>query len=112
MFAYPSVSPILDVDTPEIAYKVAFLQAINPLESKDSTYRLAVMDRDGSNHRVIFPGEGQPGLDPVLPGPVWSPSGERIALIYRGNLWVVDVQTGIGQQLTNDGQARLIDWSS
>ncbi|MGD8552828.1 MAG: G5 domain-containing protein [Anaerolineales bacterium] len=112
MFAYPSVSPILDVDTPEIAYKIAYLQAINPLESKDSAYRLAVMDRDGSNHRVLFPAPGEPGLEPVLPGPVWSPSGERIALIYRGDLWVVDVESGVGQQLTNDGQARLIDWSS
>jgi hypothetical protein len=112
MFAYPSVSPILDVDTPEIAYKVAFLQAINPLESKDSAYRLVVMDRDGSNRQELFPTAGEPGLEPVLPGPVWSPSGGRIALIYRGDLWVVDVETGLGQQLTNDGQARLIDWSS
>lgn len=112
MFAYPSVSPILDVDTPEIAYHVAFLQAINPLESKDSAYRLVVMDRDGSNRRELFPSPGEPGLEPVLPGPVWSPSGERIAVIYRGDLWVVDVETGVGQQLTNDGQARIIDWSS
>jgi hypothetical protein len=111
MFAYPSVSPILDVETPEIAFKIAFLQAINPLESRDSSYRLAIMDRDGSNQRVIFPAQGEPGLDPVLPGPVWSPSGDRIAVIYRGDLWVVDEETGVGQQLTNDGQAKLIDWS-
>jgi hypothetical protein len=112
MFAYPTVSPILEVNTPEIAYKVAFLQAINPLESKSSTYRLTVMDRDGSNLRQLFPAPGEPGLDPVLPGPVWSPDGARIAVIYRGDLWVVDVDTGVGQQLTNDGQANLIDWSS
>ena len=112
MFAYPSTSPILDVDTPEIAYQIAFLQAINPIESKDSAYRLVVMDRDGSNRRNLFPAIGEPGLNPVLPGPVWSPSGERIAVIYRGDLWIVDVETGVGQQLTNDGQARLLDWSS
>ncbi|MDF1499498.1 MAG: G5 domain-containing protein [Anaerolineales bacterium] len=112
MFAYPSVSPILDVDTPEIAYKVAFFQAINPLESKNSSYRLVVIDRDGSNRRVLFPPEGEPGLDPALPGPVWSPAGDRIAVIYRNDLWVIDIQTGVGQQLTNDGQAILIDWSS
>lgn len=111
MFAYPSVSPILDVDTPEIAYKIAYLQAINPLESKSSSYRLVVMDRDGSNRRELFPVPGEPGLEPALPGPVWSPTGERIAVIYRNDLWVIDVQTGIGQQLTNDGQAILLDWS-
>ena len=110
MFAYPSVSQIISSDTVEISYHVAFLQAITPLESQESTYRLAVMDRDGSNLRYLFPPSGDPGLEPSLSGPVWSPTGDRIAVIYRGDLWLVDVSTGTGQQLTADGQAQIMDW--
>jgi hypothetical protein len=111
MFAYPTVSQVLSSHTAEISYRVAFLQAITPLESQESTYRLAVMDRDGSNLQYLFPPSGDPGLEPTLPGPVWSPAGDRIAVVYRGDLWIVDVVTGIGQQLTADGQTQIIDWA-
>jgi len=111
MFAYPTVSHVLSSHTAEISYRVAFLQAITPLESQESTYRVAVMDRDGSNLRYLFPLSGDPGLEPSLPGPVWSPGGERIAVIYRGDLWIVDFDTGIGQQLTADGQTQTMDWA-
>jgi hypothetical protein len=109
MFAYPSVSPPVEQPEGEIAYTVAFLQALSPLESQESTYRLTVMDRDGSNRRSLFPPEGEPGLEPR---PVaWSPGADRIALIYRGDLWVVDVESGLGNRLTSDGQAEAYDWS-
>jgi hypothetical protein len=108
LFAYPNVSPILEGSSAEIAYRVAFLQAITPLKSVDSSYRLGVMDRDGSNLRILFPAEGEPGLAPETPA--WSPDGERIAVLYRGDLWVVDVDTGLGQPLTSDGQTQSFDW--
>ena len=111
MFAYPTVSQILSSNTAEISYRVAFLQAITPLESQESTYRLAVMDRDGSNLRYLFPPTGDPGLEPYLPGPIWSPGGDRIAIIHKGNLWIVEVETGTGQQLTADGQTQIMDWA-
>jgi hypothetical protein len=111
MFAYPTVSQVLNSHTAEISYRVAFLQAITPLESQESTYRLAVMDRDGSNLRYVFPPSGDPGLEPSLPGPVWSPGGDRIAVIHRGNLWIVDVKTETGQQLTADSQTQIMDWA-
>ena len=110
LFAYPSVSPIIDVITIEISYQVAFLQAITPLESQESNYRLVVMDRDGSNLRVLFPPLGEQGLAPSEPA--WSPSGDRIAVLYRGDIWIVDVESGLGQPLTADGQAMSYDWSS
>jgi hypothetical protein len=110
LFAYPSVSPIFNVSTIEISYRVAFLQAIAPLESQDSNYRLAIMDRDGSNLHTLFPPPGEPGLAPSEP--VWSPSGDRIAVLYRGDIWIVDVESGLGQPLTADGQAMSYDWSS
>jgi hypothetical protein len=109
LFAYPRVSPMLDVSTVEIAYRVAYLQALTPLESVDSSYRLGVMDRDGSNARLLFPAEGEGGLEPIPPS--WSPDGARVAVLYRGDLWIVDVETGLGQPLTTDGQTQAFDWS-
>ncbi len=110
LFAYPTASPIKDVNTIEISYQVAFLQAITPLESQESNYRLVVMDRDASNLQVLFPPAGEPGLEPIQPA--WSPQGDRIAVMYRGDIWVIDVVSGLGQALTTDGQAISYDWSS
>jgi Tol biopolymer transport system component len=75
----------------------------------DSSYRLGVMDRDGSNARLLFPAEGEGGLEPIPPS--WSPDGARLAVLYRGDLWIVDVETGLGQPLTTDGQTQAFDWS-
>jgi Tol biopolymer transport system component len=87
---------------------VAFLQALRPLESDRSKYRLMVTDRDGSNLQAVFPSEGEQGLDQQQIR--WSPDGAQIALIYQGNLWIVDLAAGLGQQLTSDGLVTAIDW--
>lgn len=108
MFAYPLVSPLVEKPGGEVAYQIAFLQAISPLDSESSNYRLMVMDRDGSNVRTLFPPAGEPGLEPHPPA--WSPDAGQIAVLYRGDLWVVDVDTGIGQPLTSDGQTITFDW--
>jgi Tol biopolymer transport system component len=111
MFAYPSVSPSQIHPSGEISNQVAFLQAIAPLASESSSYRLMVMDRDGSNLRSLFPEAGQPGIaQGELAPPVWSPDGNRVALVYRGDVWIIDVATGAGQQLTGDGLATTLDW--
>jgi hypothetical protein len=108
MFAYPSVSPAQQLPSGEIAYRLAFLQALTPLESQTSTYQLVVMDRDGSNRTTLFPASGEVGLtaQPL----VWSPNASRLGLIYRGDLWIVDASTGVGQRLTGDGQTVAVDW--
>ncbi len=108
MFSQPVVSPTFSLPSGEVAYLIAFLQALSPLESADSRYRLFVMDRDGSNVRGLFPPEGEAGLEPQAV--VWSPDAARIALVYRGDLWVVDAATGSGQPLTGDGQTTWVDW--
>ncbi|MGH2606770.1 MAG: TolB family protein, partial [Anaerolineales bacterium] len=108
MFAAPSVSPTEDLPSGESAYTLAFLQALAPLESEESGYSLTVMDRDGSNRRRLFPPEGEPGLEAQQP--VWAPSGDRLAVIHRGDLWVVDMTTGLGQRLTGDGLTTVCDW--
>lgn len=115
MFAHPLVSPVRETAYGDRAYQVAYLQALSPTQSRSSGYRLWVMDRDGSNRLALFPPEGAQGLDPHRF--TWSPLDEEaeqtalfIALIYQGNLWLVDVQSGQAQQLTGDGLTNAIDW--
>ncbi|MBN2084781.1 MAG: G5 domain-containing protein [Anaerolineales bacterium] len=110
MFAYPAPGPLID-RTYEQGYNVAFLEAARPLESDRSKYHLVISDRDGSNARPVFPPEGEPGLTPGEAGEAeWSPDGKQIALIYEGNLWIIDLATGESRQLTGDGQVTMIDW--
>ncbi|MFH1906903.1 MAG: G5 domain-containing protein [Chloroflexota bacterium] len=112
MFAHPAVSS-LRIDGEEKAYRVAYLEAIFPTQSETSRYRLVVMDRDGSNRQRLFPGQGLTGLDPQTP--VWAPEavaggGDFLAILYQGNLWLVDVASGQAQQITGDGLTDKIDW--
>ncbi len=113
MFAYPSASPFQS-SSREKQYQVAYLQAIFPEQSETSRYRVVVMDRDGSNRRTIFPSNDAPGLEPQTP--VWAPdpiegqSGDFIAVIYQGNLWLVDSGNGQAYQVTGDGLVTRIDW--
>jgi hypothetical protein len=112
MWAYPAVSP-LRMNGSEKAYRVAFLEAIFPAQSETSRYRLVVMDRDGSNRQRLFPGQGLTGLEPQTP--VWAPEvipgeGDFLAILYQGNLWLVDVGSGQAQQVTGDGLIGKIDW--
>jgi len=109
MFSYPSASPLL----PDKSFHLAFLQAIFPEQSDSGRYRLVVMDRDGSNRQVIFPPEGLPGLEPQQV--VWSrqpfpKGGHWIALVYQGNLWLINPDTQEIQQVTGDGLIKRIDW--
>jgi Tol biopolymer transport system component len=113
MFAYPAVSP-LQSSARERQYQVAFLQAIFPEQSETSRYRVEVMDRDGSNRRTIFPANDAPGLEPQTP--VWAPdviegqSGDFVAVVYQGNLWLVDSGNNQAYQVTGDGLVTRIDW--
>jgi len=110
MFAEPVVSPPRLLPNGEVDHQVAFLQALTPLESESSRYRLGVIDRDGSNVLWLFPAEGEPGLQPHRVA--WSPDGERLAVIYQGDLWVVDVASAQAHRLTSDGQVTAMDWSA
>ena len=114
MFAYPSASPIVVQESGELAYQLAYLQAVFPNQSESSRYRLVIMDRDGSNRRLLFPAEGEPGLQPQQV--FWAPermpdsSGFWIAFLYNGNLFLVDTATGEAFQLTGDGLIDRLDW--
>jgi hypothetical protein len=109
MFAYPEPSPMLA----DKRYQVGFLQAIFPEQSETGRYRLVLMDRDGSNRRLVFPPEGSQGLDPqkIAWGPKPSDdSSLSLALIYQGNLWLVNTDTNQAQQITGDGSISRLDW--
>ena len=113
MFAYPSASALRPIGK-EKSYQIAFLQAVFPEQSETSRYRVVVMDRDGSNQRIIFPPSDAPGLEPQAS--VWAPAplegqvGDFIALSYQGNLWLVDSGSGGAFQVTGDGLISRLDW--
>ena len=113
MFAYPSASPVR-LSGKERSYQVAYLQAIFPEQSESSRYRVFVMDRDGSNRRAIFPPTDAAGLEPQTP--VWAPqpvegqAGDFLAVVYQGNLWLIDSGSGQSFQVTNDGMLVKVDW--
>jgi hypothetical protein len=115
MFSYPVPSPSQELPSGELAHQVAFLEAVFPSQSETSRYNLIVMDRDGSNKRVLFPFEGAEGLEPQEV--VWSPAGLKeagnlsIALVYENNLWIVDSASGETWQITGDGLTSRIDWN-
>jgi Tol biopolymer transport system component len=121
MFSYPEPSPMIeksilvgDEFKVESYYQIAYLQAIFPTQSDSSAYRLAVMDRDGSNRKELFPEAGASGLDPQRV--VWSPSSIdiqsslMIAVVYQGNIWFINPIDGQARQVTGDGMTVRIDW--
>ena len=114
MFAYPLTSPLQEVTGGDVDYQIAYLQAINPEKSQESRYRLVVMDRDGSNRRSLFPAQDVGGLEPQTPAwapePIAGQAGDLIAVVYQGNLWLVDSGGGQSYQVTGDGLVTRLDW--
>lgn len=109
MWSMAQFAPPPEIEGETLEGPLAYLEAVEPLDSVVSRYRLVVMDRDGSNRRVLYPGEDQPGLKPNVFA--WSPDGRQIALIYQGNLYLIDVVTGLTQQLTGDGLSHSPRWT-
>jgi hypothetical protein len=117
MFSFPITSPALEEENGTSGYRIAYLQAIFPDQSETSRYRLVVMDRDGSNQRVLFPTEERSGgIAPRQGWGAWSPApmpasgSHAIALVYEGNLWIVDTSSGQAQQVTGDGLTERVIW--
>jgi hypothetical protein len=108
MFSSFTPSPTSALPSGESEYSIAFLQAIFPLESERSNYELILIDRDGSNNKMIFPPIGEAGIEPgrIL----WSPDGKKLAIIYRNDLLLIDPGSNLYQQLTADGQTIAFDW--
>lgn len=113
MFAYPAVSPI-ESNGQEKSFQIAYLQSVFVEQSDSSRYRLMVMDRDGSNRKMLFPPIDANGIEPQLPA--WAPAplfgqiGNFIAIVYQGNLYLVDSGNGNAYQVTGDGLINEIAW--
>jgi hypothetical protein len=120
IWAAPAFSPVRTLpagddtdDDVRVEGHMVYFQARDPLNSRTSDYDLVIADRDGSNARVLFPDPDKPGLRPTEREDeiAWSPDGLQIALIYRGNLYVIDVATGQRHQITVDGGASSPRWT-
>ncbi len=111
MWAGPRYSPLLSRDSVLSGY-VAFLQARDKINSVNSEYDLVLADRDGSNQQALFPGKDKPGLRPLDDDRefVWGPDGQHIALIYQGNIFIVDITTGRGTAVTVEGNVQHPRW--
>ncbi len=88
--------------------RILFGRARIPYVSQTSTYDLYLMDRDGSDRRLLFPKEeGEPGL--TVPAMAWEPEGRRVLVVYQGDLWLVDVE-GEARRVTEDGAVTTVCW--
>lgn len=116
MFAYPLASPVTAKPSGEASYQVAYLQAIFPEQSATSNYRIALMDRDGSNQHLVFPAQDKSGLQPSRDWGAWSPKPAEasgtypLAVIYEGNIWILIPENGDAWQVTGDGRVERLDW--
>ncbi|MCY3796589.1 MAG: G5 domain-containing protein [Chloroflexi bacterium] len=117
MWAAPAFSPDYAARGAEYsAGYLAWLQAREPENSMNGEYDLMVADRDGSNRRRIFPLDDEPGIrkrDFAIRSRdyVWSPDAQFIALIYEGNLWLIDVASAERFQVTFDGETSNPVWT-
>jgi hypothetical protein len=102
MWAAPAYAPEGDY--------VAFFRSRSPYTSNTSGYDLYLMDRDGSNHRRLFPPEGEIGLEYRPQMMAWGPGGDRLIVVYHGNLYLIQASTGEVQQLTSGRNATAVLW--
>jgi Tol biopolymer transport system component len=90
--------------------QIAFAEADTPSSSHESRYTLKLMDRDGSNKRLLFPREGEVGMAQPIDH-AWSPDGRQLVVLYLGDVYLVDVLSGRIQRMTGDGQCTRLDWA-
>lgn len=112
MFANPSsVNQSHQTDRQLLAY----LKAVNPLQSEISTYQLQLTNLGNNQSIASFPPQGSPGLEAQTlhwsPLPVSDSESHYLAFIYLGNIWIINGANGQPSQLTSDGLVTRLDWS-
>ena len=117
MWAAPSFSPNTAPPGADFsAGYLAWLEAREPFNSMNGEYDLILADRDGSNQRSLFPPAGLEGIRKSDFGLTakdfaWSPDARFIALIYQGDLWLVEVESAAAHQVTFDGESSNPVWT-
>lgn len=112
MWTEPRYSPAATAEDGPISVLLAYMQADDELDSVYSRYRLIVIDRDGSNARLVYPATDQAGLGQQ--SIAWSPDGRQVALVNpgpTGNIVLVDIASGLAQQVTTDGTSSSPRWT-
>lgn len=87
---------------------IAYGHARSPYASQTSSYSLYVMDRDGSDRRLLFPPVEEIGLE--YPEIAWGPGGDRLIAVYQGNLYLLQISDGEVHQLTDEGGITAVRW--
>ncbi|MFQ6101296.1 MAG: G5 domain-containing protein [Anaerolineae bacterium] len=100
MWAAPAYAPEGDY--------VAFGHARSPYASQTSGYDLYLMDRDGSDRRLLFPPAEEIGLE--YPEIAWGPGGDCLIVLYQGNLYLIQLTDGEVHQLTDEGGVTAVRW--
>lgn len=90
--------------------RIVFGMSETPYASDTSRYFLNIMDRDGSNRRQIFPADGQPGIR-GLPDFTIAPDGRGLIVAYQGDLYWINLNTGLTRRLSADGSISLARWA-
>lgn len=115
IWAAPQYSPLIDNGSGSAEGYIAYLQARDKIDSVSSEYDLVIVDRDGSNARTIFPGKDKVGLKPIdnrfgnlfNSDLVWSPDGRQVSVIYQGDIYLVDVESGHASKVTSIGNVTI-----
>lgn len=110
IWALPKFSPALTAPNGLPTGYLSYLKARQPLVSvgDSAEYDLILADTDGSNPRQLFPSPDQRGL--TQRDYTWNPDGTHIVVVYQGNLWLIDVLSGLANQLTLDAAASRPVW--
>ena len=87
---------------------IAFGHARSPYASQTSGYDLYLIDRDGSDRQRLFPPAEEIGLE--YPEIAWGPGGDRLIVVYQGNLYLIHVTDGEVHQLTGEGGVTTVRW--
>lgn len=105
MWGHPHWSPFVttSLTTESRTSYIAFLRAINPIDSQRSGYTLWLVDRDGSNAHQLYPAVGENSLFAREQRfMAWGPTGRDIAFIYNDSLYLLNLDSGEARRVTQD----------
>lgn len=108
MWSSPKFSTLIRVGE-TVQGSQAYLKARKPVDSVSSDYDLVIADRDGSNPRIVFPEPDREGVKPLEGGEfTWSPDGRQLAVIYQGDVYIIDAVSGRATRVTLLGNSAAL----